>query len=825
AASGLVTPVDGVKFIFNEAMSPTDVENAFNFTVNGVRQGATASWTGGNTVVTFTFGTIPSGTALVSMSSGAQDAAGNNLANPVTNDTFTIGGGNVIDYMVTNSAGPASGTPGGAITGLTFDISNIGQINGAQNVNWTAYISANTTYEASDQQIGSGSIPALNGGASSTGIVASTLGTNWPLGTGKYYLIVKLNATDDQVATNNTYVSSTTTPVGVPDYIITGATFPGGGAQGGGFSGSFSVTNQGTNDGALGGVTYNVYLSTTTSITGATNILTGNTGQLLQGQTAGAYTYNGTWGSAGNYYIIIKITASDDAVTTNNTSVSPIQSVSGTPQPDYIIVTPTYPVSSATGSAISGTFNIRNQGGAAGTSNVNWVAYKSSDAVLDAFDTAFSSGTHPAIAANTTSTTTINYSGLAPATPGNYYIILSVSATDDSVTTNNTSISPAISATGFVDYRVSTLTTNPGSYYVGGVASDTVSGSFRVDNAGSNNGASGFTWTVKDGASLIQSGTGAAINAGSWVNVSFSGPLATGTGTARTLTVTITPSGTDSGTVLSASTALSTVALTAGNPIRTSAPTDALYIGLSWPASTGADNYKVFRSTNGGTYSLITTTVTAGYLDYDTYPTIPYSYKIQATRTQGAISSVSVILSNQQRQGKTVFLEDFSNVAAPGWYQTLTGGSATGTVRSGRYEVTGTTWNDRMGRDLGPLKPSYLKYQFMQPAANTGLACYFVIKDTTDNELFYVHVTDGGFLRISDDTGNFILGPSVTRGGTYTVELKMINWSTKSFDLYFNFVRVGTYNFKASALNFAKIWLNDNVTGDTAVYDNIEFRE
>ena len=439
--SGIIYPVNGVKYIFDEAMSPTDVESAFSFVVNGVSQNFSTTWSTDNTTVTFNFGTISSGSAVADMGSGAQDAAGNNVSNP-TNSTFSIGGGNVIDYMVTSSTQPTSGSPGASISGVQFVLSNIGQINGGQVVNWTAYLSSDNVYNTGDTQIGSGTSPALNGSTSSPSITASTGGSTWPAAAGQYYLIVNVTASDDQVTANDSYVAADPIPVGVPDYVVTNPTYPTSGVSGDSFSGSFTISNIGSNAGSAN-VNYNVYLSTSTSVIGATSILTGSVAGMAAGGVSGTVNYNGIWpAGGGTYYVLIKVSAADDVVTGNDTAISNFISVSGVPVPDYIVVTPTYPTSGNTNTNFSGSFRIKNQGGADGGNPVSWVVYESTNNVYDVSDMPIVWGTRSALPAGTTSTL-VSYSG-SWTSAGTKYLIIRVSAVDDFSVNNNTNISGAI---------------------------------------------------------------------------------------------------------------------------------------------------------------------------------------------------------------------------------------------------------------------------------------------------------------------------------------------------------------------------------------------
>jgi hypothetical protein len=122
-----------------------------------------------------------------------------------------------VDYTAPNitysAAAPSTTTPGGIVEG-SFQYQNVGTAAGIQPVFWTAYASLNTTLDASDTWIASGSGGPLAAGALS-GVV--NFSGAWPLDYGKYYLIVMVSEIEDVNSLNDRMASAATTSVGIYD--------------------------------------------------------------------------------------------------------------------------------------------------------------------------------------------------------------------------------------------------------------------------------------------------------------------------------------------------------------------------------------------------------------------------------------------------------------------------------------------------------------------------------------------------------------------------------------------------------------------------------
>ena len=82
-----------------------------------------------------------------------------------------------------------------------------------------------------------------------------------------------------------------------------------------------------------------------------------------------------------------------------------------------------------------------------GSAPVTWTAYRSSNATLEiGTDPVVDTGSISALAAGATSSL-VNISGTWPSSPGTYYMIVKVSASDDAVPGNNSTASLAYTPT------------------------------------------------------------------------------------------------------------------------------------------------------------------------------------------------------------------------------------------------------------------------------------------------------------------------------------------------------------------------------------------
>lgn len=110
----------------------------------------------------------------------------------------------MVNYAVSNSIFPTNISH--EYTG-SFTITNSGDENGSENVDWDVYISTDNSFDTDDSLIDQGTINALNSTATSSTINYS--GT-FPMDSGShdYYFIIQVSAGDDEDATDNEEIST-----------------------------------------------------------------------------------------------------------------------------------------------------------------------------------------------------------------------------------------------------------------------------------------------------------------------------------------------------------------------------------------------------------------------------------------------------------------------------------------------------------------------------------------------------------------------------------------------------------------------------------------
>ncbi len=387
-------------------------------------------------------GTWPSIAAdyyLIIVVSSADD---DNIENDsISSSPITVSVAPYIEYSITDTVFPTDGNTSSVFNG-TFKIENTGNLTGANNITWTVYISDdNILSTGADAEVSSGSILPLSAGIKSQ--ILSFTGT-WPDIAGDYYIYIVIYASDDSNSNNNevSSMASITEVTGV-DYIIVNPVTPDQGIIDSNYDGTFQVQNVGLSNG-LFTTSWNVYLSED-NIYDQGDISLGAgllAGPLSSSAISAAIPYSGTWSSvAGNYYIIIKISASDDVDDTNNELIS--GPITITEVVDYSLVDENFPVSGSLTGSFTGSFKITNVGTVSGTQTLDWSVYRSSNQVIDVSDTLVSSGTQSLLASGASSGA-IAYSGTWPETAGNYYLIISISTSEDVITSNNETVSSLI---------------------------------------------------------------------------------------------------------------------------------------------------------------------------------------------------------------------------------------------------------------------------------------------------------------------------------------------------------------------------------------------
>lgn len=400
-----------------------------------------------------------------------------------------------VDYAPATPTSIGSPAVTGSTINETFSITNSGGENGSQDVFWSAYISTDTSLDAGDTIIDSGSISALN--ASQTSGSISIDNGLWPSTPGSYYLIANVAAGDDNNSTNDSTASGGFTvnaPVidyqpSVPSQTVNPAITESS------FSETFTIQNAGGDDGTQT-IFWTAYISTDTNLDGSDTVIDNGSvlGGLTGGSTSAAQTINGTWPAAANtYYLIVDVFSSDETVTGNNQSNRNF--TINLPDIDYIFTALTNGNTPANaGTAINETFTIENQGGDGGSSNVNWAIYISSDGTWDAGDTLIKSGSFAGLASTADSGAVAITGANWPSTPGTYYLTGRVWADDETVPGNNTFGSGGFTINeADIDYTVPAVTP---AAPAGGNAGDAINETFDIYNNGSQNGSSTIYWTA-----------------------------------------------------------------------------------------------------------------------------------------------------------------------------------------------------------------------------------------------------------------------------------------------------------------------------------------
>ena len=345
------------------------------------------------------------------------------------------------DYSGVLSAGTPTRAGGSFTSSLT--ISN-GAAAGSRTVYWSVYASlGNTTIEAGDKLVGSGSLAGLGAGAST--VPALSISNSWPTATGDYYLVARIQADDDVNTANNTPFSAVVA-VGATDYsgVVEHLL---GTMAGAAFTGRLTISNIGGAYALAGSqdLYWNVYASLGNTTISADDKVVGSGS--LAGLGAGASTVPAlsianTWPEApGPYFLVADIFAGDDANSINNRPSTSV-AVTAPPPPDYSVAFSTPPAWSAVlSAAITGEIRIQNISGNDGLKPINYSIYRSADKVIDGGDAQLLTGSRAPLGAGGSADLPAVDGDLWPATSQFWFLIAVISAADDSNLGNNTRVS------------------------------------------------------------------------------------------------------------------------------------------------------------------------------------------------------------------------------------------------------------------------------------------------------------------------------------------------------------------------------------------------
>lgn len=317
------------------------------------------------------------------------------------------------------------------------------------------------------------------------------------------------------------------------DHSIPGETFPPSAIVGSSISGDFTIHNGGSATGTAS-ISWWLFISEDGTFGGdgehlvASGIVTDDI--LASGDYVVAPT--GNWPSdlpQGNYDLFVMVSSPDDLDHGNNVSTASAFTLN-VPDVDYRVLSVTNLGETHVGGSISGEFTLDNEGTDDGTQTVTWKAYVSANTTVDVGDTLIDSNTEGAMTSAEVPRT-VSFSGTWPSSPGSYYLVVEVIAGDDAAAGNdgdNTTATGSALSVAYpeVDYYADAISST------GGVAGDTLSCSFDLNNAGSDASAMAVTWNLYVSAN-------STLDAGDYLATSGSaGPL--GAGPSSTM---INPSG------------------------------------------------------------------------------------------------------------------------------------------------------------------------------------------------------------------------------------------------------------------------------------------
>ena len=325
--------------------------------------------------------------------------------------------------------------------------------------------------------------------------------------------VVRVTDSAAGVATGTVTVTALTSAV---DYTIPTTSFPPSGtvstAVPGGYT--FTVKNSGSIPGSQP-VDWKVYLSANTVLDGGDILIDSGTIGALAPLASTPVTIAGSFPAVtpGPWYLIAQVSAADDTTQVNNTSGAGAFTL--LPKNiDYSIAAVAHSTGTVAGASMTGSLTLHNGGNADGGATVSWAVYASTDTVLDGADYLLAFGSRAGVPA-LSSTAPISFNGYWPSTPGTWYLLAVVSASDDIGPANNTGYSAAVTTTGpgpaNVDYTVLSVLNAGGT-----TAGDAVSGSFTIHNGGSDSGSLPVFWTAYlSSNATLELGTDQVIDSGS----------------------------------------------------------------------------------------------------------------------------------------------------------------------------------------------------------------------------------------------------------------------------------------------------------------------
>ena len=376
-------------FSTDSALDPSDTLLGSR-NVPALAAGATSS---GPTTVTIPQGTATGNWCIIAKADAQEVVSETSESNNVYAQPIKIGP----DLTIASLSAPATAGAGQSIV-ITETTKNVG--GGTADSSLTQfYLSANSALDPSDSLLGSRNVPALAGGASSSGSTTVTI----PQGTatGSWYIIAKVDAQEvvTEISENNN-ISTDSVKIG-PDMTIASMSAPATAGAGKNIVVTETAKNAGgaTADPSL----LQIYLSANNSLD-PSDILIGsrNVPALAAGATSsGSTTVTIPLGTAGGSWYLIAKADAQEVVTeiseSNNLSTRSIKI-----GPDLDITALTAPATATAGQSIVITETTKNIGVGTADPSVTQF-YLSADSALDPSDILIGSRNLPALAAGASS--------------------------------------------------------------------------------------------------------------------------------------------------------------------------------------------------------------------------------------------------------------------------------------------------------------------------------------------------------------------------------------------------------------------------------------
>ncbi len=386
-----------------------------------------------------------------------------------------------VDYEVhTQPTGSGSVLIGDAIN-ESFRIKNSGSDDPpiGLDIDWTAWISTDTTLNAGDYQIVSNTTSAIPGivtdPANSSGDINIT--GSWPIIPGDYYIIITWSSPEDADSSNNTMVSADATTVNTLNIDYVEHTAPTGSGTvliGDVITESFRIWNSGPDDGPLAlDIDWIVWMSSTDNIfnTGDYQIASG-TISAIPGTITDPVNSSGDINIVGNwpevpddYYLIITWSSSEDSDTSNNSMASENPTTVENPENKYSINEFTSGPSTVeyANTAVNGTFTVQNSGPDEDPGEgFSWKIYASLNNSISFEDILIDSGTETGLLIGD-GAQPFGFWGFWPDNSADYYIIAVIESTYDTDLTDNTLLYSGVPTSVIfeTDYEIIDVTYHP----------------------------------------------------------------------------------------------------------------------------------------------------------------------------------------------------------------------------------------------------------------------------------------------------------------------------------------------------------------------------